>query len=389
MKQRKEKDMKYLYKAAALLTIICVLACATVTTANISSNDATIESALDMFLQNQEQSNIMYNRLLQSFTEDGKYGMEEHYPEYYGGAYIDNNGYLVILVKNATQLNIDEVRAICGESGYEIKTASFSMNELIEAKNQFSQNALSKRSSGVKFVSISIREEQNKIFVGISDLNDGINSITKNINSNMFEIYECSAKLQEFSSFKPGDSIDADCGGSAGYGATLSINGTKKTGFITAAHVTNGSDVYTGWTHINKLGNTIVEKNSGSVDAAFVELTNCHTFNNKIDGYSITPNVSVIPAPNSIVYKIGSQSGTTSGKIISNINETTWEINGSYYTFTNLCETDVSCVSGDSGGLMYTKSGTTYKVIGTIKGGGGGLFYATKHSSLPWKVDVS
>ena len=238
-------------------------------------------------------------------------------------------------------------------------------------------------------LSVSVRDNYNKIFIGISDLENKelIEYLTEGIDSSLYELYKTEAP-QEYGNYLPGSYIHGVGGGSAGYKAKLTVNGVKKIGFVTAAHVTGGGNIYTGWTHSIKIGNMIVEQNSGSVDAAFVELTGSNTFTNQVDGYNITAGVSVIPAIGGTVYKIGDASQTTSGTCLSNINSTQWLINGTYVTFTNLCETTAYSTNGDSGGLMYTKNGTTYKVIGVIKGGNDTTCYATKHSYLPWTISV-
>lgn len=359
----------------------------------ISENNFSNDAELSTYLTKQDTSNEIYNKLLHYFTENGKYDLEEHYPDFYAGAYIGESGELVILTKNASEDDIATLERVCGKSGYTIETAEYSINELITTKNQISsriQKAKSEKLYLGQPVSISIRDNHNKVYVGLCDLNKSkgfVDYLTKGISSSIIQIYEAE-ELEEYRSYYPGDYIDSYMGGSAGYKVKLRINGVDKIGFITAAHVTNGSNVFVGALHLNKIGNTIVEQNSGSVDAAFVEMTGNHSFYNQVDGYTITPNLSVIPAIGSTVYKIGSQSNTTSGTVLSNLNETEWPINGQYVTFTNLCETTVSCINGDSGGLMYTKNGTEYRVIGNIKGGGGGVFYATKHSYLPWDVTV-
>ncbi|NCB04432.1 MAG: hypothetical protein EOM69_02795 [Clostridia bacterium] len=284
------------------------------------------------------------------------------------------------------------MKQICGDNAYVLQPAKHSYNELISAKHEIferSQKIRNEKLFDCNMITISIRDNYNKVFIGIPTLEDNrvAKYLTDGIDFSLYEFYIASPP-QQFGNYHPGDCIHGNIGGSTGYKAKLTIDGVEKIGFVTAAHVTNGSNAYTNWTHLVKIGNTIVEQNSGSVDAAFVELTGSHTFANQIDGYNITAGTSVIPAIGSTVYKIGTTTGTTSGTVISNINESWWDIDGVLVLFTNLCDTTVYCEGGDSGGLMYTKNGTTYKVIGNIKGGGNGVYSATKHSYLPWNISV-
>ena len=345
------------------------------------------------YLKTQDKSNLIYNNLLLAFTENGKYALEEHYPNYYAGAFINEQGILVILTKGATAEDIKTIEQVCGKQGYIIKTANYSINELITTKNAILQKVGQAREQKVRnsdIIHLSIRDNYNKVFIGvpdISDCRDFVSYITEKTDKTLFEVYE-TAELKDFTSFYPGDFIHASEGGSAGYKVRMRHNGENKIGFITAAHVTEGVDAYTGRVHWVKIGDTIVEHNGGSVDAAFVEMASGQTFVNEVEGQKLASNISVIPAINSLVYKKGSQSYITQGYVISNLNNTTWSINGEDVEYTNLCETTVPCVEGDSGGLMYSVSGNEYRVVGNIKGGNDEYFYATKHSNLPWDVII-
>ncbi len=384
----KNKPLYILFACVFLLTAFSSLFVG----ASATSDKTIADRELTTYLNKQDESNEIYNKLLQSFTQDGKYHLEENYPDYYAGAYIGENGNLVILTKNAQDADIVDLRQICGDGDYVIQSAKYSFNELLSAKKQISSlwaKACEKKLFEQQPFSVSIRDDYNKVFIGVADIEHKalLDYLTKDIDASMYELYE-SVAPQEMGNYYPGDYINGDTSGSAGYKAKLTISGEEKTGFITAGHVTGGSNIYTGWTHLIKIGNTIVEQNSGSVDAAFVELTGNNTFANQVEGYTITPGVSVIPAINSTVYKIGNSSDITSGTVISNMNESWWNVDGVPVKFINLCDTTVYCEDGDSGGLMYTKTGTTYKVIGNIKGGGGGIYSATKHSYLPWTLSI-
>jgi hypothetical protein len=395
MLKRESNKMK---KSRRILSIIllCILCYASFTGVIAASGSGDVTPFVnkdDVFLSNQDSSNEAYNKMLQAFADERGCQLEAYFPDYYAGAYIGKDGELIILTKDASENDLASLNKVCGVEKIEYLTAKNSYNELIEVKNILSSRGdiiMKDKTFDSTALSIGIRDNYNKIFIGISDLDNKelIEYLTKDIDPSLYKIYKISA-LQECGNYYPGDYIDATFGGSAGYKAQLTINGVVKIGFITAAHVTDGSNVYSGWPHLfNKIGNTIVEQNSGSVDAAFVELTGSNTFTNQVEGYNITAGVSVIPATGSTVYKIGSQSDITSGIVYSNINESWWFIDGAWVEFTNLCETSVSCIEGDSGGLMYTKSGTTYKVIGVIKGSGDGSSYATKHVYLPWTLSI-
>lgn len=378
---------------SSIFTLSVVLA-----TAGVSLNSDIETRALMERLENQSASNEAYNRLLMQFEGQSmsRSSDEQRYPDYYAGAYIGEDGNLVVLTKNADIQEINTLASICNNSSVTFASTTYSYNELIDIMNTFSTRSAEALESGEydsNAISISVRDDKNKVYVGVSNPEDTefLAYLTNGVAPGCYAIYQAE-ELHKMASLVPGDYIDGATGGSAAYKAKLIIDGEEKIGFVTAAHVTGGSDVYEGAIHLwGKIGNTIIEQESGSVDAAFVELTGSSTFSNTIDGYQIETDITVIPAIGSTVYKTGSSSHTTSGIVYSNINESQWlDDNNEIVTFTNLVETSVPCENGDSGGLMYTKDGNTYEVVGIIRGGNEstGVSYATKASLLPWNISV-
>ena len=147
-----------------------------------------------------------------------------------------------------------------------------------------------------------------------------------------------------------------------------------------------------------KLGTVLRYQDSGSVDAAFVEVSGSHNFYSNIMAINVNPNVSIIPAINSYVYKRGAVTGGGYGYSYSNLNTVYFLIGpNSYKVLTNLAEVaNMNSAEGDSGGLMYvlTDNGIKYSVVGVVVGGGKhettGYHhtYATKHSFLPWGITI-
>ena len=385
---------------SAFLTLI--FAVCFVTNTSMATAEVSPETDLDIrngaeYLENQDASNEAYSRLLNQFETQSlsRNSGAQQYPEYYAGAYIGENGNLVVLTKEAAPQDINTLADVCDNNSITFAVASYSYNELIDIKetifNRVTIAAEMEEYNDIA-VRISIRDMENKVFLGVPDPDDieFLNYLTAGIDPECYSVYQAD-ELHELASLVPGDYINGDSIGSAAYKAKLIIDGEEKIGFVTAGHVTNGSNIYDNGFHLwGKIGNTIVEQNAGSVDAAFVELTGSNTFNNTVNGYQLEEHTSVIPAPGSRVYKIGNTTGTTSGFVLSNTNETPWIVNGQLVYFSDLVETDVACSAGDSGGLMYTQSGNTYKVVGIIKGGSDtdGKYYATKASYLPWNISI-
>lgn len=79
------------------LIIILILAfCLTVFSGGISASGSNVARSVNedsTFLSNQDASNDAYNKMLQTFADERKGGIEECYPDYYAGAHIGEDGY--------------------------------------------------------------------------------------------------------------------------------------------------------------------------------------------------------------------------------------------------------------------------------------------------------
>ena len=333
--------------------------------------------------------------LLNHYSEDGANVGEYTYPDYYAGAYIhQTNGHLVIMVKNIDNNKKQEILDICKNENITFEEVNYTLSELLQYKMELEATAisLSERTEGAEIRAISIQEDKNKLFVGVSQQ---MYESLKESKTMLFadeaapiEYYVQDAP-RDYTTLTPGYGISATMPGSAAFYGKITYEGTTRWGFFTAAHVA-GYDSYAYLSLFTKAGQIIARQTSTSVDAAFVEMTGYgHSFSNKIDGIQITPGVFLTPAIGSVVYKVGNTTNTTSGTVLSNLNTSYWKVNGVTYIYRDLCEATTYCEEGDSGGLMYQKTANTVKVVGVIKGGSDGKYYATKASYLPWGAQVT
>ena len=167
---------------------------------------------------------------------------------------------------------------------------------------------------------LGIRDNYNNISIGISDLSNMelIEYLTNGIDKGAYEICQISAP-REFANFYPGDKFDGPSpgfkGASFGYKATLYDNGSVKHGFVTAGHAVKylGAEVGVPGLFGTKLGTALRYQDSGSVDAAFVEISKPHSFYSNIMALTVNPGMSTIPALGSLVYKRGMVTFTTYG----------------------------------------------------------------------------
>lgn len=252
----------------------------------------------------EEKSLKAYNDLLQSFRESevmlaDNVEMQEDrydYPENYAGAYINDDGKLVIKVSdNALSTGTGNMKNIQGKvnkDDVEYEYAEHSYNELLEVYNIVSdymvnedmQDEVKKNISVVR-----INEVENRVDVTLNDVTE--ESVV------LFRERVCSSSLIHFQKVKEEAKTEAtkdlDLGSCivSGVGRQGSIgfrckakdangNYTIK-GFVTAGHMTKagesimipGTIIYDNYTTIGKTTKSI-NANGGKVDAAFVQITN-------------------------------------------------------------------------------------------------------------------
>ena len=96
------------------------------------------EYARVVFMERQGESNEAYTRLKESFANDnGGYS----YPDTYAGAYINAQGYLVILTTGESEQEKNDMLEVCNNNSVLIAMANYSFNELTAIKELVSARA--------------------------------------------------------------------------------------------------------------------------------------------------------------------------------------------------------------------------------------------------------
>ncbi len=91
----------------------------------------------EQFYETQRESVKIYNQMIEGFQTESASSDHEVYPDYYGGAYIDQEtGGLVILIKEGSDTASDEIAAYSGRKNVTIKPCKVSYNELLDAVNR-------------------------------------------------------------------------------------------------------------------------------------------------------------------------------------------------------------------------------------------------------------
>ena len=126
-------------------------------------------------LQNESAANDQYNRLLAGLREAAG-----TYPAYYAGAYIDENGHLVVCVADglADADAMEAIRTFTGNPDIEIETVELSYRDLLDAQNEISESLSIARPQSDEdsvFATINgiyVDEERNRVVVMVQDLSD-------------------------------------------------------------------------------------------------------------------------------------------------------------------------------------------------------------------------
>lgn len=287
----------------------------------------------------------------------GTRGVAKSYPDYYGGAYVENGK--LILLTPFEDLKDNDYESLLGKANYEVRKCRYSYNELVAVKNTILDYVVKCRgavSSNIQSCSISGFE--NKVVVYLYDCLDGSIALFRNevIDSDVVEFRQAGGEIVEASyPMAPGTEIQVNegegSGGSVGYRAKYTKYGKTVYGFVTCAHVVNaGATVkYNG----SNVGVSDKDRwvHSG-LDATFCSFSS--------DRYELSNLIGATGKNLSVA--TGFVAAETS---VSKYGRTTFESTGivksesTFYTINGVEFTDVVCVEnmeadyGDSGGIVY------------------------------------
>lgn len=315
-------------------------------------------------------ANEAYDALLNAF-DSGTRGVAKSYPDYYGGAYVENGK--LILLTPFEDLKDNDYESLLGKASYEVRKCKYSYNELVAVKNTILDYVVKCRgavSSNIQSCSISGFE--NKVVVYLYDCLDGSIALFRNevIDSDVIEFRQAGGEIVEASyPMVPGTEIQVNegegSGGSVGYRAKYTKYGKTVYGFVTCAHVVNaGATVkYNG----SNVGVSDKDRwvHSG-LDATFCSFSS--------DRYELSNLIGATGKNLSVA--TGFVAAETS---VSKYGRTTFESTGivksesTFYTVNGVDFTDVVRVEnmdadyGDSGGIVYDSSNKTLGIVSAIE----------------------
>lgn len=330
------------------------------------------------FFDNQSDSVDSYNKMLDSFDSSSsspfslnqsRIAGERKYPDYYGGAYIDDEtGGLVVLVKNsslglssaATKIAAatQETTVISSESvksGIRIESCEVSYAELLEGASLVEEQMDNLRSQGVNIVMVGPDIKLGKVVVSIEDL-------TEEKEEKVRKLLDC--PFLQFENGKPARYLEAIGGGkvisSAHDGATSSIcfaaKRTGRYGFVISGHAgdfLNEQFRYKN-TALGSVGRTAFYSGT-KADAAFLVANPGVTVTNVINQSAVVGGMENDLPEGALVYMQGGYSGRQGGKVLRN--NICVSSKSDNMEFRNQTIISISAQPGDSGSpiLFFTK----------------------------------
>ncbi len=338
----------------------------------------------EIVVQGQQQAIALeaYRHLTDSFDMTESCGWI--YPSEYAGAYIDGDNNLVISLVGRTAEMEEKYKKICGgDVNVIFKDGTYSLSQLEEFAS-----GISRFERNYAITGYGVDEEEGAVVIDVE---------RKDIQLLATTLYRSrSANNVDFLSFVPvilRESESAQTCGTelkggdritSGQGGSICIGGKfgGKSVILTAGHVTSAKNkVFYGTSTSNEIGKTIYSRflNNKEGDYAIVEITNSKfTATNKVrnnteNGTITVKGVYSKPPKGTVVYKYGSVTKYSTGKIDSTNYTVTYKDSAGKIIakIPGLCSVTMSGVrQGDSGGCVYTyyNLDNAYNICGSISG---------------------
>lgn len=325
------------------------------------------------FYSRSVQASMEYFRLMNSFSRDLK-GTSYEFPDHYGGAYIDDDGYLTINVSGEVDSSRRDFVLRIDDSDVKYKQVRWSLAKLNQIRDLIYGLVTEQREDrlGDMINAWSVDERNNQVIVYVRELDEktishineavpypGIIKVEQSAGNFMSGADQSSdGVVLSGNTLMPGEKvINPSTGtfGSIGFFAWY-ISAVRR-GLVTAGHLITVGEKIRNSSNVT-YGECALKKFGGNVDAAFCDISDSSfEMSDLIDssGGDTIGNQMLTPPTGSVVFKSGCVTGVTSGKVLST------DYNFSYneypdVKFTGFVTADYEANHGDSGGLVYAKS---------------------------------
>lgn len=372
--------MKRLLRKIVVIVLCCavsVMCIPSETEQVVALEDLISVDDIDMDFQNKQIESIeQYKNMLNSFNMQAKSrsNSEQIYDSNYGGAYIDDNGELVVLLVRQDAHSINEIQTYAGNDSLKTQECEYSFNELLSVINVVNDNLDYLYENGIIISEMYEDVYNNMVYIGVVELTADKEQMIRDIaNSTCVNIYNQVEQNIDTSgvNIKGGDAITSNKdGNSSTIGFCATRNGVE--GFVISGHA--GNEEGEAFSSSGVLLGTVTDTayfNNSHADAAFVEKSAYVNTSDLVNVYKcryVETDLDSYPV-GTVVYKYGISSKQTSGKVLHNF--VTCYSNGKY--FKNQSSTDFKVEAGDSGGPVYiigsvVNGHITCHLLGIVKG---------------------
>jgi len=304
----------------------------------------------DLILAKQKISSSQFEKIIEEWG--GKF------PEHYAGAYVNDDGELVVLTtEDATEHNRSELLSLtCSSEGsVNLSTARFSYNEMKETQYKIDVFISEKTSENPhKLTSWGIYDDLNALVVYTDDISrDNISRFKGTISdSKCIEFRQSFGCALSTTNLNPGKNVYLTNGnGSIGYRVRKTPG---ENGFVTAGHCTSKTGELARLSNGGSVVGVVTSRQyGGDVDAAYVVTSSAFTPSNTTNsGVSLRTAISTPPVGITVVME-GVKSGLRKGRInsysASVLMNKTVHLTDQYFA-------NFSSQKGDSGGVVYVES---------------------------------
>lgn len=349
---------------------------------------SAVSPVVDNRSANESQSITQYQLLMTEFKHQKlRNETPSDYPDYYAGAYIQEDGKLVVLLTEVSKTHSDSICSLIRSSDVVFKTASVPYNDLVSQRDDIIQTYERLKNNSLEntidddlstllnsFIGIGIEERNNRIEVSLTDTSaENIDAFREYLSSYEHISFEQSGAAEKHTSLSPGTYIRAgENAGSIGYRSYRQLGSSTFYGFTTAAHVAGsyGQSIYNApyYPSIPSVvcGTVITSLYSGTIDAAFVQTASGFTVTNQTPAGKILASswFTSIPEGMSVIMH-GKTSGEKSGVVRNNAYYFTTS-DGVSLTDVLRCSYDADF--GDSGGVVFSLYNGDYTIVGIHHG---------------------
>lgn len=312
-------------------------------------------------IEYQEKSYLTYRKFLAEFSGDlAKDPETAEYPDYYGGSYMNESGYLVIQLTKPLDECGDALQEIAKQDHILFDHVKVSYKELSQTMDELNAYFLDDEQDNKEkdnVVAFGIDEKYNEIFVELEECHfDNIQQFKNTICNLDYLSFKKGDRLELDATARPGVQITRPASNSSiGYRARRgSIQGMVVSGHATMGHLE--SPMRIGNTNTGDVTHRHV---GGSVDAAFVSRGTV-ALNQTIANTNLVHEAGLrgFPPNGFPISQSGITTGLTHGIIVSSSVTFNPRIDGRTVAFSNLARGNYNANSGDSGGPVFERNGT-------------------------------